>query len=118
MLKSAGDMVKEAQSKINCIDVNAAKSLYKSADRAFIIDVRESSSAETCKLKDSINIPRGLIEMKIQKHCLDPDDLILIHCAGGGRASLSALTLQHMGYTNVNAITAKYEDIKNSFDNE
>jgi hypothetical protein len=31
-----------------------------------------------------------------------------------GRASLSALTLQEMGYTNVHAITAKFEDIKNA----
>jgi len=41
--------------------------------------------------------------------------LILIHCGGGGRASLAALTLQEMGYTNVHAITAKFEDIKNAF---
>jgi len=47
--------------------------------------------------------------------CSDPGTLILLHCGGGGRASLAALTLQEMGYTNVHAITAKFEDIKNAF---
>jgi rhodanese-related sulfurtransferase len=77
--------------------------------------VRESDSAADSQLKDSINISRGLIEMKVPKLCPEPDTLILTHCAGGGRASLAALTLQEMGYTNVHAITAKFEDIKNAF---
>ena len=47
--------------------------------------------------------------------CPEPDTLILTHCAGGGRASLVAARLQEMGYTNVYAITAKYEDIKAVF---
>ena len=52
--------------------------------------------------------------MKISSICPKPDTLILLHCAGGGRASLSALTLQEMGYTNVHAITAMFEDIKDA----
>jgi rhodanese-related sulfurtransferase len=53
--------------------------------------------------------------MKISKHCPDSESLILTHCGGGGRASLAALTLQKMGYTNVHAITATFDDIKNAF---
>ena len=53
--------------------------------------------------------------MQVPKQVPDPDTLILTHCGGGGRASLAALTLQQMGYKNVHAITAKYEDIKKVF---
>ena len=53
--------------------------------------------------------------MKIAKYCPDSETLILTHCGGGGRASLAALTLQKMGYTNVHAITATFEDIKDAF---
>jgi len=53
--------------------------------------------------------------MKVAKLCPEADTLILTHCGGGGRASLAALTLQEMGYRNVHAITAKYEDIKKIF---
>lgn len=115
MIKTAGELIAEAQTKVDCLDVELAKSLYERSENAFIIDVREADSAGTDKLIDSINISRGLIEMNVLKYCSDPDALILTHCAGGGRASLAALTLKNMGYTNVYAITAKYQDIKDVF---
>ncbi|TFH08461.1 MAG: sulfurtransferase [Nitrosomonadales bacterium] len=115
MIKTANELIAEAQTQINCLDVSSAKALYEDSKNAVIIDVREAESADNSKLEGSINISRGLIEMKVPKLCPDPDTLILLHCAGGGRASLSALTLQKMGYTNVHAITAKFEDIKNAF---
>ena len=116
MIKTAGELISEAQTQINCVDAISAKSLYQNSENAVIIDVREAQNAENSKLKDSINISRGLIEMKIAKHCPDSETLILTHCGGGGRASLAALTLQKMGYTNVHAITATFEDIKDAFD--
>ena len=115
MIKTAGELISEAQTQINCVDVISAKSLYQNSVNAVIIDVREAQNAEKSKIKDSINISRGLIEMKIAKHCPDSETLILTHCGGGGRASLAALTLQKMGYTNVHAITATFEDIKDAF---
>jgi len=115
MIKTAGELISEAQTQINCVDAISAKSLYQNSVNAVIIDVREAKNAENSKLNDSINISRGLIEMKIAKHCPDSETLILTHCGGGGRASLAALTLQKMGYTNVHAITATFEDIKNAF---
>ena len=116
MIKTAGELISEAQTQIDCVDAISAKLLYQNSVNAVIIDVRESQNAENSKLKDSINISRGLIEMKIAKHCPDSETLILTHCGGGGRASLAALTLQMMGYTNVHAITAKFEEIKEIFD--
>ena len=115
MIKSVSDIIAEAQAEINCVDAGAAKSLYDNASSVIILDVRECTSADESKLSESVNIPRGLVEMKFPKVCQDPNTLILTHCAGGGRASLTALTLQQMGYTNVHAITAKYEDIKSVF---
>ena len=116
MIKTAGELISEAQTQINCVDAISAKSLYQNSVNAVIIDVREAKNAEKSKLKDSINISRGLIEMKIAKYCPDSKTLILTHCGGGGRASLAALTLQKMGYTNVHAITATFEEIKEIFD--
>lgn len=116
MLKTAADLIKAAQKNINCLSAEEAKVLFdQHANSAVIIDVRDTQSAEESKLTDSINISRGLLEMKIGRTCPEADTLIFTHCAGGGRASLSALTLQSMGYSNVYAITAKFQDIKNLF---
>ena len=115
MIKTAGELIAEAQTKIDCVDEVSAKLLYENAENQVIIDVRETQNAEKSKIKDSNNISRGLIEMKISKHCPNSETLILTHCGGGGRASLAALTLQKMGYTNVHAITATFDDIKIAF---
>jgi rhodanese-related sulfurtransferase len=115
MIKTAAELIKEAQQQIRCVDAATARALYEAAEGAVIIDVREADSAAESKLTDSLNISRGLVEMKVPKVCPDPDTLILTHCGGGGRASLAALTLQQMGYTNVHAITATFADIKARF---
>ena len=115
MLKTAGDLIKEAQQHIDCVDAATAKNMYDDNPGAVILDVRETESAAESKLNDSINISRGLVEMKLPKECPDPDTLILTHCGGGGRASLTAQSLKQMGYTRVYAITAPYDDIKKIF---
>lgn len=115
MIKSASDFIAEAQQVCHCIDAISAKKLANSSENVVILDVREPHEAAESKLEVSINIPRGLLEMKVQSHCSEPQALILTHCAAGGRASLAAARLHEMGYTNVHAITAKFEDIKKAF---
>jgi phage shock protein E len=115
MLKTAGDLIKEAQQHIKCLDVETAKKFFDGNDNLVIIDVREAASAAESKLSCSINISRGLIEMKIPKVCPEADTVILTHCGGGGRASLAAHSLQQMGYTNVYAITASFDDLLKTF---
>ena len=115
MLKTAGDLIKEAQQHIDCVDVATAKALFDDNPGTLIVDVREADSAAESKLSDSINISRGLVEMKLPKECPDPNRLILTHCGGGGRASLAAYSLKQMGYTRVHAITAPYDEIKKVF---
>ena len=115
MIKPASEFIAEAQSLIDCLDAVSAKALYDQSEDALIIDVREPDSAEESKLLASINISRGLIEMKVPALCPEPDTLIFTHCAGGGRASLAAARLQEMGYANIHAITDKFENIKAVF---
>lgn len=114
MIKQAGEFIAEAQAQIECVNVAEAKAIYDQGD-AVIIDVREADSASKSKLAESINISRGLLEMKTHKHCPEVHTVILTHCGGGGRASLAALTLKQMGYQNVYAITAAYDEIKEVF---
>ena len=115
-LKTAADLIAAAQKEISCLDPAAAKQLYDHSENAVVIDVREADASQASKLDDSVNISRGLVEMKVPKICPDPDTVIFTHCAGGGRASLAAYTLKQMGYRNVHAITAPFENIKEVFD--
>jgi phage shock protein E len=115
MLKTADDMIREVQSHIECVDVAAAKKIYDENPDAVIVDVRETHSADESKLSESVNISRGLLEMKVHQVCPQASTIILTHCGGGGRASLAAHTLKQIGYENVYAITAPFEEIKKTF---
>jgi len=115
MLKTTDDMIREAQQHIECVDVETAHKIFHDNPDAVILDVREADSAAASKLSDSTHVSRGLLEMQVHKICPEANAVILTHCGGGGRASLAAKTLREIGYQNVYAITAPYEDIKKAF---
>ena len=116
MIKTADILIRNAQEHIECIDASTARKIHDENPEAVILDVREAETARESKLADSVNIPRGLIEMQLPNLHENPDTLIMIHCGGGGRASLAAYTLKQMGYQNVRAIAAPYDTIKAAFD--
>ncbi|MDC1387914.1 rhodanese-like domain-containing protein [Gammaproteobacteria bacterium] len=69
-----------------------------------IIDVREGSEIkDTGPIDGALNIPRGLIEMKLtpNEDDLNADTPIVVYCGGGSRASLAGKTLKEIGFTNV-----------------
>ena len=116
MLKTADDLIRDAQQRIECVDIATARKIYAENPDAVIIDVREADAVTKSNLAKSVHISRGLLEMMVHKACLESDTVILTHCGGGGRASLAAHTLGNMGYQKVYAITAPYDDIKKAFD--
>lgn len=116
MIIPVSKLVESAKAHCHCIDPVSAKIFYDQYENAIILDVREPGEVAESKLNDSTNIPRGVLEMKIEKTCPDSDTPILLHCAAGGRASLSAHTLEMMGYANVHVIDAKFDAIKSAFD--
>ena len=115
MLKTADELIREAQQHIECVDVQTAKRIYEESPGAVIVDVRESHKADEVKLANSINISRGVLEYEVHKACPDANTIIITHCAGGGRASLAALSLKQLGYRQVYAITAPFDEIKKVF---
>ncbi|NMH61218.1 rhodanese-like domain-containing protein [Alteromonas ponticola] len=89
--------------------VEAAKECTK--NHGTVIDVREPSECEASPTKGSINIPRGVLEMKIIDQFKDPGHPFYLHCASGVRAQLAAEQLLNMGYTSVSAITCNIKSI-------
>ena len=97
-LKKLIDLAHDIVPKITCEEFALDQKKF------LIIDVRETSEIlETGTIDSAVNIPRGLIEMK-----LTPDDSqlpadmpIVVYCGGGSRASLAGKTLKDIGFTNV-----------------
>jgi phage shock protein E len=115
MIIPVSKLIELAKAHSDCMDLVTAKMFFDRHENAIIIDVREPDEAAESRLNDSTNIPRGVLEMRINKVCPESDIPILLHCGSGGRASLSAHTLEMMGYSNVHVIDAQFDEIKQTF---
>lgn len=110
MLKTIPEVIAHAKQSLNTISaLEAAKQCSK--ESGIIIDVREPSEFAERAAKNTINIPRGLLEMKMLQMHPDENLAIFIHCATGARATFSAEQLKRVGYKNVWVITSGLDDV-------
>ncbi len=110
MLKTIPEVVAQAKQSLNTI--TAADAFIKCKhDNGIIIDVREPAEFAEKAASNTINIPRGLLEMKMLQMHPDEDLAIFVHCATGARATFAAEQLNRVGYKNVWVITCTLDDI-------
>ncbi len=114
MLKSIPEIIKEAGQSLNTITAAEAEKKCKE-ENGIIIDVREPAEFAEKAGKNTINIPRGLLEMKMLQQYPDQDLAIFIHCATGARATFSAEQLKRVGYKNVWVVTCMHDDVLCAF---
>ena len=111
MLKTIPSIVTEIRKNIPTI--NASDDFTECQTNAgVIIDVREPSEVQESAVKGSINIPRGLLEMKMLTLYPNANLPLYIHCATGARATFSAEQLKRIGYNNVKIITCDLNTIQ------
>ena len=77
-------------------------------DQLVIIDVREKDEHEQGVVPGAHLIPRGLLELKIEKLVPDRKTPLAIYCAGGTRSALAAYSLQGLGYSNVVSVAGGF----------
>ncbi len=109
-MKTAHDLVRRAQAQIIEIDIGDAESEIRNAD--LLLDVREQEEFQAGHLPGAINIPRGLLEFQLSHMAeLEARHLrIVVYCKTSGRAALSALTLQEMGYLHVRSLSGGFDN--------
>lgn len=108
---TASDLVAEARAAIR---ETSPSGFHAAPGDAVVIDVREPAEFETGHIPGSINIPRGVLEFQVDAHpavanVSDPalshkERPIVLVCRTGGRAALSALSLQRLGFADVRSI--------------
>lgn len=113
MIKSGAQLVEEMKGTINEVSVDELASNL--ANDVIVIDVREAEEYQGGHIAGSTNIPRGVLEMKLQMHPqfkdaespldeLNNHDIYLI-CRSGARSALAAESLQRMGFENVFSVS-------------
>lgn len=100
---SAGflNLVDKAKSQIKEISPLQLKSWFDEGKVFYCIDVREAEELASGKIPGAIHLSKGIIERDVEKIIPDLQAYIVVYCSGGYRCALTALNLQHMGYTNI-----------------
>ena len=108
-MKTATDLVMAAKAQSREIPMAEADAALAAAD--VLIDVREADEFAAGHLQGAVHIPRGLLEFKLSAMpALQARDLnVVLYCKTSGRAALSAVTMQSMGYLNVSSIAGGYD---------
>ena len=73
-----------------------------------LLDIREPAEFAAMHIKDSINVPRGILESACDYDYYETvpelvkarDQEIIIICRSGNRSVMAASTMQEMGYSN------------------
>jgi len=113
MLKTIPEVLAQVRATLNT--VTATQAIVQSkTNNGIIIDVREPSEFAQKSAVATINIPRGLLEMKMLQMYPDAELAIFIHCATGARATFAGEQLQRIGYENVSVITCDLEGVCNA----
>ena len=120
-IKSLQTLVSEAMQEIKTISVDEALKMFED-NNCNLIDIRESNELEsTGKVKNSVHIPRGKLEIYLdpnsalyQQGVLDKNKEIVLFCAGGVRSALAVKALKNMGYEKVSHIEGGFGAISQS----
>lgn len=109
MIKSPAAVIAEARSQVKELTVQELSGML--AQDLTLIDVREPAEFSQGHIAGAVNIPRGVLEMKLHLHPkfaqhetpLDAmaQQPLYIVCASGGRSALAAVALQNMGFSQV-----------------
>lgn len=96
---SAADLEKE-------IAVEEVKQMLDKKHAFKLIDVREPSEYDICKIEGATLIPLGDIEAKDTAllNGLNPDEEIVLHCKAGVRSMKALKALEEMGFRNLKSM--------------
>ncbi|MFA5626301.1 MAG: rhodanese-like domain-containing protein [Thiohalomonadaceae bacterium] len=103
------DFVRAAKACIKELTPAELETRLDSGEDLLLIDVREHSESEQGHIKNSVLVPRGILEAAADpaypKHfpdlCNARNRNVVVYCATGGRSAMAAAVLQMMGFNKV-----------------
>lgn len=103
MLKTVPEIIDAIKPTMRIITAEqAANEMLK--NNGLLVDVREPAESVQMSAVNALNIPRGVLEMKMLEIEKNDARAIYLHCASGMRAILAGEQLMRLGYSNVSVI--------------
>lgn len=112
MPKSWKDLVLEAKKEIKLLQPGDVKAKLEQEEDFLLVDVREKEEYDFGHLPKSFHVPRGILEINVERSVKELGKEIILYCAGGGRSAVAALALKQMGYENVGSMEGGFDGWK------
>lgn len=110
MFKPAHELVLEAKKSVRECSPDQLHALLTVPD-TLLIDVREPDEYRQGHIAGAVNIPRGVLEFRIsgEPSLQDVARPVIVYCKTSGRAALSAVAMQSMGFANVTSVAGGFD---------
>lgn len=109
MLPQFMQLVEEARKEIKEISIADLKRMLAEPETFLLIDVREPEEVLRGKIGDAIPIPRGVLELQIDRVAENFESPLVLYCGGGNRSALAAQMLKKMGFTKVASLAGGWK---------
>lgn len=96
--------------RVTTIELDAAALAHEQEGgaRPALIDVRESDEHAQGMIPGTVHIPRGFLELRIERAVPDRAAPVVLYCATGTRSVLAVRSLAELGYTNVRSLAGGF----------
>jgi glyoxylase-like metal-dependent hydrolase (beta-lactamase superfamily II)/rhodanese-related sulfurtransferase len=103
--KTVAQLLDEAAAAIAFMSMEEVQRRITAADRDLVIlDIRERDAYEAGHIPGARHLPRGQLELRVDKELPDPTARILTCCEFGKISTLAAATLRTLGYARAVAL--------------
>src|SRR5262245_29273875 len=108
------DILSQVKKEIREVTVHEVNDAIKHRNDFVLLDVREKDEWDEGHLPGAVFLPRGFLEVKVEKTITDKETPIIVYCAGGVRSALATKSLQQLGYSDVVSMAGGYGEWKNN----
>ncbi|HSN26534.1 MAG TPA: rhodanese-like domain-containing protein [Kofleriaceae bacterium] len=106
--KTVAQLLAEAARQVAFVEMDEVASRLGNSEFV-LLDVREKDAFDAGHLPGAKHLPRGQLELRVDKELPDPTARILTYCQLGRISTLAAATLRTMGYTRAVALDGGYD---------
>jgi rhodanese-related sulfurtransferase len=109
MPKTFNDLIADALTEIDEVFPWDLEEYLENKPETLLLDIREPDEFEGAHLKNSIHVPRGILEQACEWNYAETipelvnarERPVLVVCRSGNRSALAALTMKILGYNNL-----------------
>jgi len=101
-------LLREVRARITEIDVATLERELGDGVKPALVDVREPDENAQGMIPSTVHIPRGFLELRIERAVPNRETPVVLYCQSGTRSLLAARSLAELGYTNVRSLAGGF----------